>query len=288
VVLTSSPASPAAISHRGAYSLTWTSEGADVCVGAEATLGGVATTVNNWTGAHLEPNPSAPLSLFLDGPATQQDPDNEYAFRLRCYGTGGSLLSNQVSVAVDGQSGGGSAADYCLELYGATPPSDRPFNLTRQEMGYDEIWSGVIPGQPAGRRTLPGEVMSPSTDKYLAIRFVMPEGGTDPDMSMSTQLPQVGGVESGAISLSISPCPGDFRPRTTNSDPDPYKRPQCGAFGVGFSLRASSSVSTSGCPAPANKVMYLNIAVYDMFGSSLGSPSCVNSASTCGLSVVTQ
>ncbi|MCK7594585.1 hypothetical protein [Pseudomarimonas salicorniae] len=298
VVLSASPASPASISHRAAYSLTWNSAGADVCIGAESTLGGVATSIANWTNQIFPATRSTPLSLILDGPAVGTATPNSYAFRLRCYGTGGSLLSNQVTVDVAAQTGGGGGtpgADYCGELYGANPPSSTPFNLTRVEAGYNDIWPGVNPGQSAPLVVLPGGaaggIMSPSTGRYLAIRFVMPqtEVQADQQMRITTQLPQAQGVSAGAISMTFSPCPGDFRPRTTNSDPDPYLRPQCGTFGTGFALNASSNSGLSGCPAPVGKTMYLNIAIYDMFKPSLGSPTCFSSGdSTCGLSVVTQ
>jgi hypothetical protein len=275
----------------GAFSLEWSSQNSDICRGTGP------TSVSGWSGQSLLTSGSKSLSL----------PVGEYTFSIRCYGVDGSAtfqtsLVKVVPGTTPPQPPTGAA--YCSEYYDdSTAARTRPTHESFTAYGLSRVeasWLSVFEVEPgatqSAKKVLPGNFLRPTATRYLAIPFVMT---TDTDENLANIGMQwieggfygsflVPTVKSGATVFSVSPCPGDFR-KSNNLSADPYERSTCrrtspSIQGSNFSI--SSQVSRSGaCYAPVGKVMYLNVASYDMNRTSLAPQTTCGSAETCGVSV---
>jgi hypothetical protein len=192
--------------------------------------------------------------------------------------------------AVDG---GPMDDDLCREVYGVAPtdPSFRAFGFERHEVEFETIWD-ASPGESAPSRGVPGIYLDPAEGRYLAIPIVMDDdsGGARSQVRMSWVETQPTGhpslnVPTGAVSITVSPCPGDFRPPGGLFDADPYLRPSCRRGpGISGNMEITTVDGLSGCRIPRGRRVYLNIAAYDMFSGPPTESRCVG-ASTCGVSL---
>lgn len=270
-----------------AFSLSWTSNGAEVCRGVSP------TNIGGWAGQLLPSSGSRSLS----------PPVGEHRFVIRCYGVGVSADDTTPAVTVT-QGGGQTGDNYCAEYYdnstaGRTLPLHASFTgygLEKVEVPYISVFE-VQPGETQStKKVLPGNFLRPALNKYLAIPFVM-TSQTDENLSNMDMNWIEGGshggqlipaVPSGAVAFSVSPCPGDFR-KINNSSPDIYERNFCrrplpAATGA---LKITSNPSQTGsCFAPLGKIMYLNVIVYNVSGNTLGAATCPSDP-TCGVAVQT-
>jgi hypothetical protein len=181
--------------------------------------------------------------------------------------------------------------DYCAEYYRCalpTEPSFRAFGFERVDVPFETIWE-VEPGQPGVRRALPGHFVNPSANRFLSIPFVMTaaEGPLSQFTFSAIEAANLEGIVTGGVSATISPCPGDFRPRDPASS-DVYLSAQCRnslRSSLQFNLTVTSNEGQSGCLAPPGRVMYLNIATHDMYRDPEPSESTCRAADTCGVSM---
>lgn len=263
----------------GAFTLNWTSTG-DACYAV------APDNVTGWTtgGRAFPATGSQALSLVA----------GTYIFQLRCYSTGGNNIASAAQVTVTGTQTGSA---YCAEYYAATGlPTTAGFNaygFTRVDAVFGSVFPGVQPGGVTGLPVaVPWEFLDPSSNRYLSIPFVMTSENPDDSASQMTfnwgitQIPGV--IGSLGITLTISPCAGDFRaaapPVPVSSDV--YARAACRAFGGGTSLTVDAVSADRGCFAPIGKTMFINIANYNMLqGTAPTQLQCLGGSSKCGVSM---
>jgi len=273
VVLTPSST---AITANAPFNLQWGSTNAEACFGVGP------SGVSGWTSQVLTSSRGAPgLSLSLA--------QGSYAFQMRCFNAGGSttVSASTVTVSPGGNPVGG---DYCSEFYAGGLPTGSAFNghgFTRVDVPFGTVF-GTTPGSTAGITSgVPGNYLNPSQGRYMAIPFTFTsDTGPSTNMQLSWVEAQGSlGISTGAVTVTISPCPGDFRPAVTGS-PDPYLSFVCrAAASIGAALTASSSPGTSQCRAPKDKQMYINIATYEMFVPTPPATTTCSGNSTCGVAM---
>jgi hypothetical protein len=259
-----------------AFNLQWSSTNAEACFGLST------PSVSGWSNQVLATNRGSPgqaLSLTTPG---------SYTFQLRCFNAGGSNTATAPTVTVN-PGGGGGGGDYCSEYYASGMPTGSAFNghgFTRVDVPFFNVW-GAQPGFSAGITAgVPGNFVNPSTARYMAIPFtLLSDSGTGTQVNLSWVEAQQVGISTGAVTVTISPCPGDFRPPATGSS-DIYLSFQCrAAASIGAALSATSVIGQSGCRAPKDKQMYINIATYDMFVTNPPTQSTCSGSSTCGVAM---
>lgn len=261
--------------------LGWSSNG-DACYAIGP------TSVSNWNGRVLGPTGSQPLSITTAG---------DYTFALRCYSPGGSREVSTATITVTAPVAP-VLGDYCGEYYsptGAFPvPTSPNFNAFGNERVEDTFFNifGVEPGNTTNRPTVPGlfldPVMKDGRARYMSISFEM-LAGKHPGLSLSWGQTQAANTPTGAVIVTISPCPGDFRP-PDDSSPDRYLHQNCrfstinntGALAIGV---AGSGTHANGCVVPADKRLYINIANSFMYGTSAPTQSTCGTSAHCGVAI---
>jgi hypothetical protein len=278
-----------ALQTNGAFSLSWTSStGTEACYGAGPS--GMAT----WTGVALSPSGNRAVTLATAG---------SYVFQIRCFNSGGSTTVSSATVTVtqaETPPPPPPADNYCSEFYDGTTrpvpttPNFTAFGFIKTEKGLGELW-GISAGQASTTRVgMPGFHLDPSAGRYLSIPFVMTDD-TGSSMSQFTldwiEANNTVGIPSGQITVTISPCAGDFRPPTGMSNAqDVYLTFQCrkNAPTNASNITVSSVAHLSGCPAPKGKQMYVNVATYNMYGATAPNTTTCSGFSTCGTSMIIQ
>jgi hypothetical protein len=264
--------------------LDWSSTGSQVCYASGP------ASVANWNGVPLANAGSRSLTA-------QVTQDTTMDFGIRCFTEAGGVSEGSTSVLVKAGSTGGTGDPFCQEYYpdGSTDPAFTAYGmLNKVEVAWTDVF-GSQPGQPStagsgGRVGVPGFFLPTSNGNYLAIPFTL-TSATDPVLrSMKivwAEASGADGIETGAIVLSVSPCPGDFRTRSGFLNPeDSYISGVCGGRGTqnsGITIAASDS-GIGGCPVPVGKQMYLNITTYDI--SSTAQPTvnaCGEGGGLCGV-----
>lgn len=259
--------------------LSWTSTAAAGCFG----MGPAG--VPGWSGVVLPATRSVgnPLMLTLSAPGA-------YTFGLYCFNQlGASPTVSSQTVTVVGTPP--PPADFCSEHYDGIVrpiPSEAQFHahgFTRVWRSVGDVW-GVPLGAYGPPTFLPGNHL-PGPGAYLSIPLSLPDGLNQVRFSWTE--PQ-GQGPAGAVAMTISPCAGDFRPAQGGSS-DVYLGYQCRSTGPEMSgnryiARAGSGLA--GCPVPAGKVVYLNIATYDLYHPWNPMPTCPGTGVGCGVLMSTQ
>jgi hypothetical protein len=264
----------------GSFSLSWTSSS-----GTNACYGVGPAGVSNWTDAVLPANGTRSLSL----------PEGTYAFEIRCFNATGvtSLTAVPVTVAANPNPGPGTGTgDYCSEYYPTKPTaaSFTAYGFMRTNVEFSSLW-GVNPGEATSTvAAVPALYLAPSTfERYMSVPFVMTQStGSSSQFRLQFSEPQaIPGVNPGSIDMSISPCPGDFRKRDTSATGDEYLRSACRTNGASLtgSLTITADPALAGCRVPTNKVMYINIANYNMFNETKPTSSTCGVNATCGVAM---
>jgi hypothetical protein len=274
VTLTSSTAT---LNAGGQVTLTWNSG-----AGTEACYGAGPAGISNWTGQVLPASGSRQVTMSVAG---------DYVFQVRCYNATASTTQTAPSITVNENEVPPSGTNYCTEYYAnnmPTHPSFTAFNFAPQVVSFQTVW-GVEPGSTAPMRALPGQFANPSALKYVSIPFVMTANGSASDQFGFGAIEAAGleGVVTGSVSATISPCQGDFRARVAGSS-DRYLSHQCRNTTSNmqqFTLTVTSNPSLSGCYLPAGKIFYLNVATYNMYGTSAPTTTTCGTSSTCGVSM---
>ena len=262
--------------------LSWTSNGADVCYSSGP------AGASGWTSVIRNPAGNVSLSSLAQG---------AYAFALRCYSEGGQVTVQTAPVTVT-EPTTPPAADYCAEYYDGTPamPTGAQFNahgFSKFEKSFTEIF-GVAPGGTyTSHIHFPGTHLNPVQTRYLAVPFVMTAASGEDSQMQLTWIDGGSLGPAGAILLTVSPCPGDFRPNVGITNPnDAYLGSICRITqpaSLHGGVTITSDPSLSGCPAPVGKKMYLNVALYNMYSTSTPTTTTCNSGSTyCGVGMKIQ
>lgn len=147
-------------------------------------------------------------------------------------------------------------------------PDIRPVELTEYRMTWEEVFEREYPNAPGYLVPLgsftPGRSMSGplSASMYLSIEFTALEGVRS-RISFAPSQP-IAAVEytqyrPGTAFVSVSPCPGDFRPGDPASD-DSFLR-NCRGLIVGETLNFGNSPDPAPhyCQLEAGRTYYLNV-----------------------------
>ncbi len=279
---------PSAVTATGSK-LTWTSTGADVCYGLSADVSaGVGPAVAGWSKEWPANNPTSGFSLdaVLSG-LPQINTAVTYDFTLRCYSTPTTLSGATRIAAVTDQTQqvtltriSAPVINSCQTYYDSLTTAEKAHfdaykaenrGFTRVEKTFTEQTTrvlGAYTGQlgPNATPVLPGLM---AQQRYLALTFSMPlpNVSNTGKFGMNTQ-EAVGSVQMHPIIITISPCPGDFRPRVLTGSNDPYLSPVCRTIydSSGQSVRgADPSIDSARCLTPAGQTMYMNVATQDMY-----------------------
>ena len=260
------------------FSLTWGSTGADSCHGIGPNAPGVA----GWTGQALATNQGAPgLSLILV--------QGNYVFEMRCDSAGGSATVQTTSITVNAAPT--PTTDFCSSYYDGvarpvpTTPQFTAHGFTKVEVPFATVW-GVQPGiAGSGPVAVPGNFLNPVVNRYLAIPVTLVAPAQQ--MNMAWLESQGVGIPSASVSWSISPCPGDFRPRDLFPPAnDAFLGSNCGGAALAFSGTlsiAKEGEGLAGCQIPLDTKVYLNIAPHDMFQATPPAVSQCGENPVCGL-----
>ncbi|MFA5683143.1 MAG: hypothetical protein WCZ65_08975 [Lysobacteraceae bacterium] len=267
---------PTSITQGGAVTVNWSSSNAQSCF-AVGPAG-----VTGWTGSGLAPSGARAVTLSQAG---------TYTFQMYCFNSAG--VSNTVSSAAVTVSPSGGGDGYCAEYYNGSTrpvPTDVRFTahgFTRVQASFETVWGG-IPGTTSGiNANVPGNFLTPYTSRYLAIPITLiDEIGSGSQINFSwVETLGIGGIQTGPVVVTISPCAGDFRPPQVGTT-DPYLGFQCrvSSLTISGNMSITSVVGLSGCPAPKNKQIYMNIAPASMYDTTAPTTStCPPGAAACGV-----
>lgn len=171
------------------------------------------------------------------------------------------------------------AGAYCNEVYPSKPADARFYghNLNAVVASFESVF-GVSVGGSIPITAMPANVLGYAKGNYLSIAFVMGERTNDVTQFGFNWFLLQGqggpGVYTGPVSITVSPCPGDFRPVDVTSV-DTYLQQSCrGNFGTSGTMYVTSDKKFGGCYAPKGKVMYINIATYNMYTLPMGEYTC--------------
>ncbi len=277
--------------------LHWTTSNAHTCYGLTAPSG-ITGWVKEWPAGTTSSNG------FLVGNLARHATDpTTYSFTLRCYsssvGIAGSTpimaYTDSTRAVTLAPSAGTTPAGNCAAYLDSLSPEQREHynayhadsrEFTKQEMTFQQKTTRIL-GQHSGviNAMLPGAL---GNTQYLALSFTLPTPGEVNTGKFALQTQTGTGFSHPAI-ITISPCPGDFRPRNTSSGAEHYTSAYCRTTydSSGKTVRGAVPGATTGewCNIPVGQTMYLNITKHDLYttpGSSVPPATC-GSTTQCGV-----
>lgn len=285
--------------------LTWNSSGAN-CYGKQVIRDGNAYQVPAWEKS-WPANTAAGTGFSLASLPRSTTNITEYKLTLECHsepsplGTGASAIAIQektVTVKLAKSSETNSCATYLAGLpqaerdrYYAYLPENRGFQRLEEPLasyagGALGVYSGKVPeGVP---RAL-------ENNQYRALSFSL-SAGMKATMEMKKETFGTPGIHSD-LTYSISPCPGDFRPRDLSSS-DMFLNGGCRSDGLVFSFNARLRTPTTEYPGYCNiqdgRTYYFNVSRQNTMlnpGSDPQNPvpvppvTCSGPWTTCGQSL---
>lgn len=269
--------------------LSWTTSGAQFCRGIGVTGGTVAT----WTGQNQPAAGSFPLSGLRDSSANKT-----YTFTLGCYSAPPNVGYRQESrtFTMEKSAAGTGGQDYCNDFYASGLPSGAapPAGYARVAKNFGDIWlgkteTGVFPPSSSGYTDGFGPGPSANTTQYLTIAVDVPANATlDRGIKINWVEPQGGNTSAAdTILLTVSPCPGDFRPSTgaVASPADPWTGGACRFNApqsvIQLQVWEPGTGLPSYCALPRGKRMYINISSTDFWNGNAN--RCPLGVSHCGV-----
>lgn len=261
--------------------LHWTTTGAQSCYGKEAKkVGDSSYVVSGWT-KDWALNTTASTGFQVGSLPRSQTTDTSYEFTLRCSshettmgGTPVVALRDEVKTVTLAKSETPVAGAYCAE-YLADLQSNNPSEYQNYlnylahsaERNFTKVESTFVArtGKTLGVSTgaiiggLPG--LPPLNDMaYLALSFSFTEG----QKGLIQFVPPVTAdlAKPTDLAITISPCPGDFRPQSWTSSDTYVSSLSCRPSGLSGAFTGRPGTPTSGalCQVPVGKTIYLNIS----------------------------
>lgn len=196
----------------------------------------------------------------------------------------------------DADSGGPPSVGTCQSYLDAMTPAERAhFDAYSAEArgmealitSFTEYTTGDILGETSGGRmpsskAIPGIV---DEDQFRALTFELPLAGGHNTGKFALQMwPASNGPKAHNVAMTISPCPGDFRPFDNDSD-DPYLKQLCRQkYRQGFLLKGSTGGLPGYCDLPPGQTLYINASLRDMFQEGMPPESyCGGTRNGCGV-----
>lgn len=268
--------------------LHWTTSNAHACYGVAPVLSGWnkewATNTTGSTG-------------FQVGNLTRHATDQtSYTFTLRCYSNVDATVGNTDVVAYTDtshtvtlapSSGGGGTAGSCdsyLEGLGeiGTPERDHFEAYRAENRGFSPVHMTFqqkttrILGEYEGKLgpntypVIPGML---GQTQYLALSFTLPTPTTGAANTSKFRLKTaqaIGSVTASDVIITISPCPGDFRPRNGATGAEHYTSNYCRTtwdlYGktVSAAVVGAAGAGPDWCQIPAGQTMYMNVTKHNL------------------------
>jgi len=269
-------ASPAAIAAGATTTLRWTTAAATSCSTAGSSYPAGVTSVAGWSASM--PTSSSGTTLLLSTAGT-------YTFRLTCSPANGAASSQTATVTV----GGGTSCTglqappagytrqtaYRLDTTQLWASSNSEWAM-QQQLDLTAWWPTPQQTTSAGVRRAslgvfagtPGDTGTLTIDrfKYISLRIDVSAQHSGKYQSLNWEQP---GSSGAPLTVSISPCPGDFRPVNPKC-----VSPTNGASGIGISVGGGV---TNACPVSVGSTYYLNVIFADPlngFASTCGFDEC--------------
>lgn len=292
------PANPVAASNTAAR-LYWSTTGAQNCQGRAAPTGVVASTwEKEWPATTTAAN-----GFPVGGLARHPTDPTSYEFTLRCFSTPNLGVGaykeekHTVTLAPSGGSSGGGGTEHCntylAELQANNPTEyQRYLSYLGTSRGFTEIRetftarTGAVLGTSMGSIGGGGLPKSLNDKQYVALSFSIAEGKQATINFMGSTPGEV--IEKSPLVMTISPCPGDFRPRLSSSGDHYGSSTSCRVSAPAETFKARMrTTGTTYCNTPAGKTMYLNIARQNLMlapGATIPAVNC-GTGNYCGLAV---
>ena len=294
--------------------LSWEAANARTCYGVdfERVSGPTAQAPTGWL--DVQPTARVGVNRFnisgLQAAVNSANNTGQYKFTLRCYSNaevplgvagewGAGARDSVATVELSPQStGGGGGTQGCTgtnghytnlstsekEHYDKYDAIKREFSIlektfsgqTNSTLGQSD---GSLPGATPG---LPGVL---SDTQVLALSFTL-AAGQKFGMVMTEG---AGGVNRHDVVMTISPCPGDFRPPIYEAGAPEYQGSLCRVgYGTELNLRGAAGGMAGRCSIPAGQKMYLNVSLRNLYleggKDSIPADFCLDNA-FCGVFV---
>lgn len=253
--------------------LTWTSSGA-TCYGKQALRDGTVYQAVSW-----EKN-WAPITTNTTGFPLAALPRSttgvtEYKLTLECRSTPNDLEAEGASViAIQEKTATirlakSSETNSCATYLATLPQSerDRYYAYLPENRGFQRLeetlsaYAGGALGDYNGKVT-GGIPKGLENNQYRALSFSLADG-KQATMEMKKETFGVPGIHS-ELTYSVSPCPGDFRPRDLDSSDMFLSSASCRTDGLVYSFNArvrTPSTATPGyCNLEAGRTYYFNVS----------------------------
>lgn len=288
--------------------LTWTSNGA-TCYGKEVLRDGSAYVAPNWEKS-WPATTNATTGYSLTSLPRSTTVVTEYKLTLECRSAPTSIGPGATAVGIRQETitvrlAKASATNSCethlatlsqteRDKYYAYLPENRGFQQLPQTLA---AYSGKTLGGPAPSNVggIPGGIPGDLLDKqYRALSFSLAAG-----QKATIEMKQEGGGNPSfkPLAITISPCPGDFRPRDYASSDSFVNTASCRTQGLANGLNAylRTYFVSGGCTIAPGQTYYLNVARQDTMldpGSDPQNPVAIPPVScapavgnNCGLSM---
>ncbi len=288
--------------------ITWSSTGADACYGVSAQGPSGAPVVGGWTKEWMKVNSTTGFSLDTIFSAMSAGTTAAYDFTLRCYSTPTGIIGStpivaytdkQVTVNFNKPTGTPPAGAWCDTYKASLSPAQLAhFNeYNAENRGFTAIqhdfatYTGKIPGISPTGPVIVGAAKAPylpgkqTPSQYYAFSWSLPEQTAGQYLKFILKFDYKNGFVGGLnhdIVATLSPCPGDFRPRQNGAET--YLSSYCRvAYGQdGAMIQSSSDPASPLCPVPAGARMYLNVSVRNLYDlSNHGSDTSYGPFSNC-------
>jgi hypothetical protein len=266
------------------FTITPTVANAEVC------LRQTAPSNTGWTGA---------ITSFGAGQFSLPTASTSYGFTLKCFGEGGFVVSNTISLATNAGGGGGGGDQCPSPPPGATPPSG--YTLQTPPTRFSDLPTlagGNCSDFPNTGATLCR--VSMLNNRYMSMKFTMPTGVTSGNIIWEELQSGAAPADLHKIYFSITQCPGDFRIPTsaTGTVSDPTHAWFCrnyhalpgsgiGPFRTGISFNGTGQAGNFACGLTAGNTYYFNFVMADpsdgTIGPSEGGAACTAANGVCGV-----
>ncbi len=258
---------PSTVSQGQSFTATFSQRGAWEC---ERT--GLPGTT--WNTAWAAPG-SGQLSVLV-GSAISPD---SYTLTLTCRNgtSGGQAIDSLSRGIVVTAGGGGGTPQSCIDS-GRVPPStwqretnadvENPSNTT---LTWTQMFGGSGGLQFPEARAKDVRVRS---NRYAAFSFNTGTAGLFGQVTISDPFANVG-LQRGPVLVSMSPCPGDFKPQTGTAAL--CRRPSVGGLAISaFPWTRNSAAAAARCLIPPNTDYYFNVTFTDEASWSQTDPQLLN------------
>ena len=267
------PANGVEVASGASVSLAWSQQRAAVCLGTSTPV------VSGWNNRMLLPSETA---ASVNMPSSAQA--ITYTLNLQCFNSdGGNLPVASRTINVAATTGGGGGGGNPVGCDGISDPLFQPSGWNQTV----RTWAQAYPGctfPTCNQNTILSNL---GPNKYTSIRVDNAVAGTFYEFYVGELQ---SGAAPGAVMITVSNCPGDFRRGTmtgdSNTDPSlsPGCRPTGGNGTIPYRAMNNPVYSSSQCRVDASRPIYYNLIAANLDdGLSEGENTCSGGVTNCGV-----